>query len=339
MKTEDPVKNSATPPGASTDGSTSRGRPQKDPPQKESTSSLVWLLLTLLFFRLMVFEPFRIPSGSLIPSLLIGDFLVVSKSAYDIKIPFTDKVIVKVGDPRRGEIIVFNYPNPENNPQKEGLYYIKRLIGLPKDKIKISNGLVSINGLPSQRLVVPGKDATGELPGHRLMDLDQGWGFSEYVKETLPGASTHHWTIRASNPQRRSFEEYECFPLSRFGDFTPTPPGYSENICEFTVPDDSYFFVGDNRDGSADGRMWGFVKRSELVGKAVFVWFSIRDATDNGLEDASYESYLNSLTEPATGGLVALGGLLKIPRGILYDLFHMDEPRYLRWSRIGRSVR
>jgi signal peptidase I, bacterial type len=199
-------------------------------------------ILTFLFPILLVFtvrwaiiEPFIIPSGSMIPNLLVNDHILVKKFAMGLKVPFSNTWIVRWGGVHRGEIVVFKYPeNPE-------IYYIKRLIGLPGDKVHIQDGKVIVN------------DVEWTL-SPTTVEED---GFNYFVEAT----PEHAHTVRFFK------ERMEGVPA-----------------MTYTIPEGNYFFMGDNRDQSSDGRVWGFVKEDYLVGKAWLIWLSC----ENTLPSMSY---------------------------------------------------
>lgn len=112
---------------------------------KKEVYSLFWVLAGILFLRTFVFEPFQIPTGSMIPTLEVGDHLLVAKSAYDFKVPFTQKSILTVSDPKAGDVIVFEYPNYENDPRKKNVFYIKRVVGIPGDIVSLNQSKITIN--------------------------------------------------------------------------------------------------------------------------------------------------------------------------------------------------
>lgn len=164
----------------------------------------------------------------MIPTLLVHDHILVKKWAYGIKIPFADQWIVRWSMPKRGDIVVFKFPeNPE-------VYYIKRLVALPGDHVQMQRGVLTINGIPWKQTKVE-------------KQTDQEEGFQYF----LEGESGHKHSIR--------FEE--------------DSPTQSENF-DLKVPMGKYFFMGDNRDQSNDGRVWGFVNENLLVGPAFMVWLS-----------------------------------------------------------------
>jgi len=243
-------------------------------------NGLFWTLLLVLFLRAFVVEPFRIPSGSMIPTLLVGDFLFVAKGSYDIGIPFTNKKLIHVSDPKNGDVAVFEYPNHEKDEQRQGQYYIKRIIGVPGDRVAMKSGFLYING---QRLdqVPYSKDGPkpGEIPGFRVLNAH------DVYFETLPGQRKPHYIQRNREfaevipsfvKQYQESNVEKCFEVAsslRISSPYVRPLAMNE-ICEFTVPENQFFTMGDNREDSADGREWGFVSRELLKGRALFIWLS-----------------------------------------------------------------
>ena len=222
---------------------------------------LVYALLLALVLRTFAYEPFNIPSASMVPNLLIGDFLFVSKYSYGYGsrgtflglIPFKGRI---GGDsPQRGDIVVFKLPT---DPKTD---YIKRLVGLPGDTIQLKEGLLHINGQPVDVTQVEGIEQVLHFNDSDLRQniLDKKTGKianSNYFIEQLP--ENISYIIR---------KEDKRIPL--------------DNTPAFIIPEGHYFFMGDNRDQSADSRtkLVGFVPEEHLVGKAKFIFFSLRDDT------------------------------------------------------------
>lgn len=253
---------------------------QKKTKKRDELKSIGWTLLLILFLRGFVAEPFKIPSGSMIPSLLIGDHLFVAKSSYDIGIPFTDLKLFTIAEPHRGDVIVFEYPNNENNPGKTGQYYIKRLIGLPGDRITVHGGVPEFAG---QAATVSEPVALTKPYPFSLRGFQPSASHT-FFRETLPN-SAPHWVQRypyrmpdlaAAKAELKAQTGQECVEVGKSAlNLSAVAPTLLNEICEFTVPEGHYFFMGDNRDDSADGREWGFVPRKLLKGRALFVWLSL----------------------------------------------------------------
>ncbi len=222
---------------------------------REYTESLAVALLIAFFIRSFAIEAFRIPSGSMIPTLMIGDHIFVNKFLYGLRVPFTKKRIVHFRNPERGEAVVFMYP------VDEGKDFIKRVIGLPGDRLLLQGDEILVNGKPLERSsiairageakgrslipVVP--DAVASEVGLRAISYFQGWEDFHYYAETT--GRVHHLV------------QYDDFP--------------SPAVQEIEVPPDHIFVMGDNRDNSSDSRDWGFVPLENIKGKAMFVWLSV----------------------------------------------------------------
>lgn len=228
-------------------------------------------ILIVLVIRSVLFEPFQIPSGSMVPTLAIGDFILVSKFAYGLRVPFTDIELLPMAEPKRGEIIVFIYPPSQSDdpmcsvkgfphaatlgllPGPEcGIDYIKRIVGEPGDTIEVRDNVVSING----------KEQT------RAYQLDY-----QYVDNTC-----------RAEPMKQYEESLEGVPHPVLQSQGFMASGIS-NYGPITVPEGNYFVMGDNRDNSADSRVWGFVPRANVRGKAEMVWLSFNscEGTIRGL--------------------------------------------------------
>ena len=207
----------------------------------EFFGGMFWVLFTVWFIRSFLWEPFRIPSGSMEPNLYDGDFILTSKYSYGIKLPVLRSTIIPTGSVQRGDVIVFRYPE---NPS---LHYIKRVIGLPGDHIRYERNHVWIND-EAQPL-----EPTGET-----REINREYGERSYripaaiYEETLTGYGKHRAQLYPESPNTR--------------------PGMVEG--SLTVPAGHYFVMGDNRDDSEDSRAWGFVPEKNLVGKATFIWMN-----------------------------------------------------------------
>lgn len=256
--------------------------------ENPETRSFLLTILLILFVRGHLVEPFKIPSGSMIPTILIGDHLFVSKSSYRIQVPFTNKELFRVSEPKAADVVVFEYPNYEQDPSKDGFYFIKRLVGVPGDKIKVVSGVPYINGTPARQDLI----AEGAFP-RELSPSFEPSPYSKNYSETLPGTQGPHIiqryrgvleTLPAATERFRAVEGTDCIPLA--ASFQQNPIDHQgmglNNICEFEVPQDKFFVMGDNRDDSSDGREWGFVPRELMVGKALFIWLSCKPEEEGG---------------------------------------------------------
>jgi signal peptidase I len=226
----------------------------KEPWWIEYPKSFFPVILIVFLLRSFVVEPFRIPSGSMIPTLLVGDFILVNKFAYGIRLPIVNKKVIEVGSPQRGDVMVFRYP------EDPSLDYIKRVVGLPGDRIDYLNKRLSVNGVE-----VPLR-ADGDYLHKERMNYSR-----RYVERT--GAHEHAILIDDDAPASIPFVKQ--FPFRE--NCTYTNQGVS---C--TVPPGHYFLMGDNRDNSADSRVWGFVPDENIVGKAFFIWFNFSEPSRFG---------------------------------------------------------
>ncbi|WP_404390177.1 signal peptidase I [Pseudoalteromonas phenolica] len=233
-----------------------------EPAIVEGAKSIFPMIAAITIFRSFIFEPFQIPSGSMMPTLLDGDFILVQKYAYGIKDPVWRSQMIEVGEPERGDITVFKFPLDER------IDFIKRVIGLPGDSIVYRNRQLFIKpnceaGQERTDNLVCGEYNKIALDIVNRDEFMQGPMPLVRLTEDLPGAQ-HDILI---NPQAlESTDRYYQQSGTRKD--------------EWVVPKDSYFVMGDNRNNSQDGRMWGFVPKENLVGKAVFIWMSFD--FDNG---------------------------------------------------------
>jgi signal peptidase I len=225
----------------------------------EYSKSFFPIILLVLAVRSFLFEPFRIPSDSMMPTLLDGDFIFVSKYAYGLRLPVLNWKIVPIGEPQRGDVIVFR------KPREPSVNYIKRLVGLPGDRIQVRDDAIWLNGEP-----VP-------AVGRGLYRED---GCYQNFREGLERLGAHEHRIMYCPAETRGYPGAcgkrtlnECLADPR-ADLAPA--GASVDF-ETTVPAGKYFFMGDNRDNSADSRFpdLGYVPVNNVVGKAVRIWLNI----------------------------------------------------------------
>ncbi|WP_456412989.1 signal peptidase I [Thiolapillus sp.] len=223
----------------------------QEPLMVDYARSFFPIFLFVLLLRAFVVEPFRIPSGSMMPTLLIGDFILVNKFAYGLRFPVTKTKFLDVDTPERGDVVVFRYPE---DPK---LDYIKRLVGLPGDRVGYRNKVLYVNGQAVPQTRVGTYQGVGSGEG-----MTGRWE----LKENLDGVE-HSILI---NPRAPDF-----------------PPGCRVLANgEVTVPEGHFFMMGDNRDNSNDSRCWGFVPERNLVGKAFVIWLSL-DWNRSGIFDWS----------------------------------------------------
>jgi signal peptidase I len=215
------------------------------------TAGLFPVIVIVFLLRSFLFEPFKIPTGSMIPTLMVGDLILVNKYTYGIRLPVINKKIVALNEPQRGDVMVFRYP------PKPSMDYIKRVIGLPGDEVSYLNKELKINGQPVSKAVLPD-----------FLDPDS-MRYTKQFEEVLPqatGAGRKHLLLNdldrpAFVPGVTQFSGDENCRYSAEG-----------VVCK--VPTGHYFVMGDNRDNSLDSRYWGFVPEQNIVGKAFFVWMN-----------------------------------------------------------------
>jgi signal peptidase I len=205
----------------------------------------------VMVFRSFLYEPFQIPSGSMMPTLLVGDFILVEKFSYGIRDPIFRTKLIETGEPKRGDVVVFKFPNDPN------LDYIKRIIGLPGDKIIYRNKKLYITEACGGQQPCPIEKAIKQIYSNKTDYISRGAYLEEYT-EDLSGKN--HSILRNPRAIDQTFR------------YEPVQPGTAIN--EWIVPQSSYFAMGDNRDNSEDGRYWGFVPEANLVGEAVLIWVS-----------------------------------------------------------------
>ncbi|TGK18811.1 signal peptidase I [Leptospira fluminis] len=302
-----------------------------------STFSFVAIVALVLAFKSSVLDANNIPSGSMIPTLKIGDFLFVNKMRYSFRMPFTEKELFRYDDPKRGDIVTFIPPEramTEPGDARDGLFpkrYVKRVIGLPGDTIRITLTNVHRDGHYSTYSALEYKEQ-GQLefkkynykeiaPGELLYDLDNTRALSAFLyKEEKPGFE--HYVLEGSDSLY--YHGSDCYK----------PTG-----C--TIPEGHYMMEGDNRPDSSDSRYWGFVPREDVLGKAAMIYFSVnwrdsvcqyksgKELAEKGPQQAEQYEGLelrNKCGDPSANWLL---------RTILYRIPRME----IRWSRIGTILR
>ena len=219
----------------------------KQPTWVEYSGSFFPVIALVFFLRSFLFEPFKIPSSSMVPTLLVGDLILVNKYTYGIRLPIINKKIISINDPQRGDVMVFKYP------KDTAVDYIKRVVGVPGDKIVYKNKHLTVNGKEVSYRALPDYLDDGNLTYYKQWEED------------LTGVS------------------HKILTDERAPSFVPNPDAFPQHeLCTYntegfacTVPEGQYFMMGDNRDNSADSRYWGFVPDQNIVGKAFFVWMNL----------------------------------------------------------------
>ncbi|MEI6760242.1 MAG: signal peptidase I [Betaproteobacteria bacterium] len=210
------------------------------------TAGLFPVILAVFLLRSFLFEPFKIPSGSMIPTLLVGDLILVNKFHYGLRLPVLNTKLTEGTPPQRGDVMVFRYP------PKPSLDYIKRVVGVPGDEVAYLNKRLTINGQAMPTSAVP-----------EFFDEDVMRYFKQY-EETF-GDRRHRLL---NDDDRPAFVPgVEAFPFKENCQYT-----VEGVVCK--VPPGHYFMMGDNRDNSLDSRYWGFVPDKNIVGRAFFVWMN-----------------------------------------------------------------
>jgi signal peptidase I len=222
------------------------GRLTQRPWYLEYTASFFPVILIVFVLRSFLFEPFRIPSGSMIPTLQIGDLILVNKYQYGIRLPVINRKIIDLGSPQRGDVMVFRFPH--NTTQD----YIKRVVGLPGDRVEYAERRLSINGQP-----VP----VQPLP--RYFEEDRVQYYAQFAEKL---GNVEHRIILSEGPG--------VPPMRGFAHTHPQACQYTVAGVSCTVPEGHYFVMGDNRDNSEDSRFWGFVPDQNIVGRAFFIWMN-----------------------------------------------------------------
>ena len=235
-----------------------RAADAREPWWVEYPKSFFPVLLIVFLLRSFVAEPFKIPSSSMRPTLDVGDFILVNKFTYGLRLPILEQKIVPISDPQRGDVVVFRYPL---NPSQD---FIKRVIGLPGDTVAYQDKKLTVNGVPWAQ---QSAGTYSYLEGLRFETLGQ---FSEAVP-AAGGARAH---LAAVDPALPSVSPGQVRAFAGRDNCVYNSDG-SGFVCK--VPAGQYFVMGDNRDRSDDSRYWGFVPDDHLRGRAFFIWFNWDD--------------------------------------------------------------
>src|SRR5690554_1498705 len=220
----------------------------------EYCASFFPVILVVFLLRSFLFEPFRIPSGSMLPTLQNGDLILVNKYEYGIRLPVLDRKIIEVGDPQRGDVVVFRYPVDPS------IDYIKRVVGVPGDVVQYRDKVLTINGERVETV------RTGDY-----YEPDR----SSYVGRYTEVLGNVQHDILLNRQQRQEYMPISNFPLRDHCE-------YGGGGVRCTVPAGHYFMMGDNRDNSLDSRYWGFVPDRYIVGRAFMVWMNFSEPSRIG---------------------------------------------------------
>ena len=210
------------------------------------TAGLFPVIVVVFLLRSFLFEPFKIPSGSMIPTLLINDLILVNKFHYGVRLPVINLKVLNNNSPQRGDVMVFRYP------PKPSLDYIKRVVGVPGDEVAYLNKKLTINGNPLTKTALPD-----------FFDEDT----MRYAKQFDEVTGTRRYRLLNDEDRPAFIPGTEDFPFKQ-------NCRYSSEGVVCKVPEGHYFMMGDNRDNSLDSRYWGFVPEKNIVGKAFFVWMN-----------------------------------------------------------------
>ena len=220
----------------------------------EYTAGLFPVIAVVFLLRSFLFEPFRIPSGSMLPTLHIGDFILVNKFDYGIRLPVTNTKIIPVGSPERGDVVFFKYPMDTQ------VDYIKRVVGLPGDTVEYRDKVLYVNGVEQKQ--TGSRDFVDDSTMITLEERDEQLGEANHLI-ARDGRRPSWVPLQGILRKEKSCD-------------------YNERGFVCTVPEGHYFMMGDNRDNSEDSRYWGFVPDEDLVGRAVLIWANFGDMSRVG---------------------------------------------------------
>ena len=229
----------------------------------EYTAGLFGVIALVFVLRSFIVEPFRIPSGSMLPNLYVGDFILVNKYTYGLRMPIGNQTIVPMNSPKKGDVVVFQFPP---DPSQS---YIKRVVGVPGDVVRYENKVLTVNGQTYQQMPKSGIIPDAEYPTYPNSNKPVlGVIMTKAAEE---GAVTHDILTIEKQPtiNPNGLSEYPFSKNTSACTYFPNNTG-----MECKVPAGQYLMMGDNRDNSTDGRYWGFVPEQNIIGKAYFVWMN-----------------------------------------------------------------
>ncbi len=221
-----------------------------EPVVVEMARSFFPVILIVFLLRSFLYEPFKIPSESMLPTLQVGDFILVNKFTYGVRLPVINKKIVETGSPQRGDVMVFRYPP---DPTKD---FIKRVVAIPGDKIAYTQKRLTINGQSIETMSLG-----------TVTEVDKRLGFRRFESFREKFADKDHTVMVNPDMPGVRLDGVRQFPNRGNCE-------YNNDGMTCTVPAGHYFMMGDNRDNSDDSRYWGFVPEENIVGKAVLIWMN-----------------------------------------------------------------
>ncbi|SEN08091.1 signal peptidase I [Nitrosomonas marina] len=230
-----------------------RKQDEDEPWWIEYPKSFFPIILIVFCLRSFIIEPFKIPSGSMIPTLIVGDFILVNKYVYGIRLPVINKKIIDMDSPEAGDVLVFRFP------EDPSIDYIKRVVGVPGDVVTYHNKQLFIN----DQIVEQAYEGD-----YKYVEPGLGYIYSEKYTEYLGEAN--HSILVSREVNGLQYASVREFPFRENCQYSRT--GFT---C--TVPPGNYFTLGDNRDSSSDSRYWGFVPDENIVGKAFMIWWNFGD--------------------------------------------------------------
>ncbi len=281
---------------------------------KEYFDALVWAAVVAFLIKVFLFEAYRIPTGSMENTLLVGDFLLVTKFTYGAttprNIPFTDIRIPYVKlpgfkDPKPGDVVVFDFPGERDELQShEVLNYIKRCVGIPGDEIKIVNKVLYRNGQifpnpPQSKFIAPLQPPN--LANNRIFPKNSGWNEDNYGPIRVPKAGDKIKIDSTNFEWYKMFimkEGYSNVILNQDGSLTADDMRFNEGMYE--VKRDYLWMMGDNRNNSLDSRFWGFMPMENVVGEAFIIYWS----WDANISFANFFDLLGSIRWNRVGSLI-----------------------------------